>query len=56
MAGGADEQSAQISGLAAAMVELRAAVNEVARNTQTVAASAKNASGIAETGGKALKK
>ncbi len=54
MAGGADEQSAQVLRLAAAMVELSDAINEVAKNTQAVADSAKNASGIAETGGKTV--
>ncbi len=50
MAGGAAEQSGQISQIAAAMDELNTTVNEVARNTHTVADSAKQASDVAEGG------
>ncbi|MBI5213812.1 MAG: phosphate/phosphite/phosphonate ABC transporter substrate-binding protein [Nitrospirae bacterium] len=50
MAGGAAEQSSQISQIAAALDELNTTVNEVARNTHTVADSAKHASDVAEGG------
>jgi phosphate/phosphite/phosphonate ABC transporter binding protein len=54
MAGGSAEQSSQISQIATAMNELNSTVNEVAKNTQTVADSAIQASGIAEEGGRTV--
>ncbi|MCL5062407.1 MAG: phosphate/phosphite/phosphonate ABC transporter substrate-binding protein [Nitrospirae bacterium] len=54
MADGATAQSSQAAQIAAAMDELNTTVNEVARNTQTVADSAKQASDIAEEGGKTV--
>jgi methyl-accepting chemotaxis protein len=54
MAGGAAEQSSQIAQVAVAIDELNTTVNEVARNTQTVADSAKHASDVAEKGGRTV--
>lgn len=54
MASGAGEQSIQVAQVAAAMNQLNTTVNEIARNTQMAANSAKEASEIAEEGGRTV--
>lgn len=54
MASGAEEQRSQVLQIVAAMNELNTTVNEIARNTQMAANSAREASDIAEEGGKTV--